>query len=69
MKKPTDNDDAEYYFIQFIFCKNIDLLRQENRNIYDLMLNKYIEIYLDGREKHIDLMDINKKYLAVFGIK
>lgn len=55
--------DAEYYFIQFLFCKNWELLTKKNRRLYDVMFDKYAEIYADGKEKHIDLMDINKKFL------
>ena len=65
--KYKETIDEEYYFIQFLFCTGRDLLRQENRDLYDVMLNKYIEIYLEGKESRQELKDINDKFLAIFG--
>ncbi len=62
-------DNIELYFIQFLFMKNRELLKQENREIYDVLLNKYIEVYLAGKEHQMDLMEIEKKFLLDFGIK
>jgi len=58
------NDDAEYYFIQMLFCVNRDLLRAEFRKLYDALFEKYEKIYADGRSKHIDLQDINNKFMG-----
>ena len=61
-------NNAEYYFIQFLFCKNWELLKKENRKLYDVMFSRYEEIYNNGKRNHIDLMEINKKFLAIFGL-
>ena len=58
-------NDIELYFIQFLFCKNRQLLLTEFRNLYDLLFNKYLIVYQDGRKNKIDLSDINKKFLAI----
>lgn len=58
----TREQEAEYYFIQFIYCSNPYLLQRQFRKLYDAMFEKYLPIFLEGREKHIDLMDINKRF-------
>jgi len=32
----------EDYFIQFLFCRNRELLRKENRELYDALFNRYL---------------------------
>ena len=32
----------EDYFIQFLFCKNRELLRKENRELYDALFSRYL---------------------------
>lgn len=63
-----DTEKSEYYFIQFLFCKNWELLRKENRKLYDVMLFEYDKIFQDGKKQRVDVMDINKKFLAIFGL-
>jgi len=58
--------DAEYYFIQLLFCKNRDLLRKDYRGIYDVMFQRYEKIYKEGKEKDIDIQLINEKFLKLF---
>ena len=36
----------EDYFIQFLFCKNRELLRKENRELYDALFNRYLMEWL-----------------------
>ena len=55
--------DAEYYFIQLLFCSNRDLLRKDSRGIYDAMFIRYEKIYNEGQAAHIDLEDINKHFI------
>lgn len=68
-RKPTikiflmNTTDAEYYFIQFLFCSNRDLLRKDSREIYDAMFTRYEKIYNLGQAAHIDLGDINKHFI------
>jgi len=52
-------DDAEYYFIQFLFCKNRDLLRKDNREFYDALFTRYLKVYNEGIKKHISIGDID----------
>jgi len=58
-------DYAETYFIQLIFCKNPDLLRKDNRDIYDAMFARYKPIYDVNRESNIDITKINKHFLNI----
>lgn len=58
-----DTVDAEYYFIQLLFCKNKDLLRKDYRDLYDATFKYYEKIYTEGREAHVDLRDINIKFI------
>lgn len=58
--------DAEYYFIQLLFCKNRDLLRKDYRDIYDAMFIHYEKIYNEGQEANVDLQDINDKFMEKF---
>lgn len=62
-----EKEQIELYFIQFLFTKNRELLLKEARDLYDVLLEKYTEIYLDGRERNLDLMDIERKFLSIFG--
>jgi len=66
--KNKETADAEFYFIQLLFCDSRELLRKENRKLYDVMLERYETIYKQGRFSQIDLGDINKKFLAIFEI-
>lgn len=54
--------DAEYYFIQFCFCRNRDLLRADARMLYDAMFIRYLAIYTEGVNARVDVIDINKKF-------
>ena len=57
-------NEIEDYFIQFCFCKNRQLLRQEFRKLYDALFEKYKEIHIEAREKEItDLNLINEKFV------
>ena len=58
--------DAEYYFIQLLFCTNRELLRKDYRGIYDVMFERYDKIYTEGRLVNVDLQDINDKFMAKF---
>lgn len=58
--------DAEYYFIQLMFCKNPDLLRKDYREIYDVMFARYEQIYKDGIKNNIDVRDVNEKFMSFF---
>lgn len=58
--------DCEYYFIQMIFCIGRNLLRKENRDLYDAMLSRYEEIYNKGRKNKIDIGIINNNFLNLF---
>lgn len=60
--KETKEQEAEYYFIEFLFSTNKYLLQKQFRILYDALFEKYLVIYLDGREKHIDLMTISNKF-------
>ena len=66
--KYNETIDEEYHFIQLLFCTGRDLLRKENRELYDVMLERYGIIYKQGRTAQMDLKDINDKFLAIFGI-
>jgi hypothetical protein len=60
------NQEIELYFIQLCFIKQRVLLTKQYRKLYDTMLDKYMEIYKDGKSKGMDLGDINKKFLKIF---
>ncbi len=62
-KPKTKTTDAEYYFIQLLFCKNRDLFRKDYRELYDAMFIRYEKIYYEGRKARIDLQDINDKFI------
>lgn len=62
MEKEKQEQEAEYYFIQFIYCSNPYLLQKQFRKLYDVMFEKYLPLFLKGREEHVDLMDINKAF-------
>ncbi len=55
--------DAEYYFIQFLFCTNRDLLRKDTRELYDAMFIRYKKIYDEGIKARVDIEDINKHFI------
>ncbi len=50
--------DLEYYFIQYLFSINTELLKYENKEIYKLLLDRYIE-----HEKQIPPMEDRIGYL------
>ena len=63
-------NDAEYYFIQLLFCKNRDLLRHDSRELYDTLFLRYEKIYQEGIKQHIDISLINSKFITtLFGKK
>ena len=59
---PKIEDEAEYYFIQYIFCENRDLLKREFRQLYDVLFDIYFKFYKLGRSSEVGLMDINKRF-------
>lgn len=59
----TIEDEAETYFIQFIFMKNRDLLRKNYHGLYDALFERYLIVYKKGRKAKVDLFDINKRFL------
>ncbi len=62
-------DDTEYYFIQFLFCKNRDLLRKDNRELYDALFERYEKVYNHGKKNNVDVQCINDVFIdRVFAI-
>lgn len=59
--------EAEYYFIQFLYCKNNELLKKEYRPLYDAMFEKYEKLYKLAREKHQDISVVNQAFMTDFG--
>ena len=45
--------DCEGYFIQLLFCRNRELLKKENRLIYDALYERYQIIFNEGTLKHV----------------
>ena len=59
-------NDSEYYFIQLIFSKNPELLKNESRDLYDAMYARYKEIFLTTpRDWGIEFVD--KEFMKIFG--
>ncbi len=56
-------EDAEYYFIQLLFAKNRELLKKDNREIYDLLFEKYQKYYKKGTESEVSLGLINDTFI------
>ena len=53
----------EDYFIQFYFCGNREVLRRENRELYDALFIRYKKTHKAAKEMGIvDLNLINKKF-------
>ena len=61
--KNTIEEEAEFYFIQFVFMKNRDLLRKKYRQLYDALFDRYLKVYKRGRKYKVSLFDIEKKFL------
>ncbi len=61
-----ETNDAEYYFIQLLFCKNRDLLRKDYRDIYDAMFTHYEKDYNAGIKANVDIQDINDRFMMRF---
>lgn len=61
----NDNEkaDAEYYFIQLLFCTSRGTLKRKFRGLYDALFIEYKKIYDDGRRKKVSLGDIQDKFL------
>ena len=60
--------DPEYYFIQLCFCRNRDLLRKENRKLYDVLFKRYEQLYYKAVNKGInDVQLINDEFAKDFG--
>ena len=57
------SSDAEHNFIQLLFCMNRDLLRVENRELYDVLLRRYSESYTLGKREYMDLGCINERFM------
>ena len=59
---------AEFYFIQLCFTRNIDLLMQKQRKIYDALLTRYKKLWDRIVSKGInDVMVINDCFTGDFG--
>jgi len=56
-------EKVEYYFIQLLFNKNWRLLKEENKELYNALFSEYSKIYSKGKDRNIDLMEINKKFI------
>lgn len=54
--------EAEEYYIQFWFCENRKLLLSKFRKLYDEAFKIYFKVYQEGRENHMDLININDKF-------
>ena len=57
--------DLEYYFIQYLFSINSNLLKYENKELYKALFDRYVE-----EEKKIPPMEdrlneLNKRFLNV----
>ncbi|MBO7611083.1 MAG: hypothetical protein J6T23_02605 [Elusimicrobia bacterium] len=50
--------DLEYYFIQYLYCMNKELLKYENKEIYKLLFERY-----KSMEKEIPPMEDRIGYL------
>ncbi len=61
-----DKQQVELYFIQYCFMKNRNLLLKKYRKLYDMLFKKYFNIYQDGIKNHIDLIDIENKFMMSF---
>jgi hypothetical protein len=61
--------DAEYYFIQFLFCTNREILMKKWRKFYDYLFRKYVGIYARGKAVGADLSLINETFTGNFKIK
>lgn len=55
----TADKNIELYFVQFIFCKNREILLRKNRGLYDALLKKYTAVYKEGASRCLDLLEIN----------
>ena len=56
---------CEDYFIQFVFCKNRELLRKENRVIYDIIFRRYLrewEAIPDTLDNPLEI--VNNNFIA-----
>lgn len=62
----TIDEEAERYFVQYWFSVNRDVLLREFRDLYDALFERYLPIYKEGRERHIDLRSIDEKFKASF---
>jgi len=58
-----DKEKVEYYFIQILFNKNWRLLKKQNKELYEVLFSEYSKIYSKGKDKNIDLMEINRKFI------
>ena len=58
----TIEDEAETYFIQFIFMKNRDLLRKNYHGLYDALFERYVIVNKKRRKEKFELFDINKLF-------
>jgi len=65
MKKENINilSNAENYFILLLFCRSRFLLGKECRSLYDALFEKYKKVYKEEKRKHIDLKNINDKFI------
>lgn len=66
MKKTAQKlkDEAEYYFIQLLFCENRDLLRVKYRELFDSLFKQYHSMYVAGKVNQHDVMEINKLFMG-----
>ncbi len=63
VRKTTQEEDAEYYFLQLLFCTSRNTLKKMYRGLYDALFIEYLKIYKDGRRKKVSLGDIQDKFL------
>lgn len=57
--------DLEYYFIQYLFSINSNLLKYENKELYKTLFDRYVE-----EEKKIPpmedrLQELNRRFLNI----
>lgn len=61
--------DVEGYFIQLLFCRSRDLLKRENRGLYDAFFARYCSIFQEIPKSETRLEIINNKFLLSLGVK
>jgi hypothetical protein len=49
--------DLEMYFIGLLFCKNRDLLKKENRDLYDTLFERYKKVAKKQHKFDLELLN------------